>query len=87
MLSVDGLTTDYGPVRAVDGVSLEVGRGTVTAVLGANGAGKTTLLRTICGSRAADGRDRRVRRRGHHPARRSRRSSGAGSLTCRRDAA
>ena len=49
MLSVDGLTTDYGPVRAVDGVSLEVGPGTVTAVLGANGAGKTSLLRTICG--------------------------------------
>jgi branched-chain amino acid transport system ATP-binding protein len=49
MLSVDGLTTDYGPVRAVDDVSLEVGPGTVTAVLGANGAGKTSLLRTICG--------------------------------------
>jgi branched-chain amino acid transport system ATP-binding protein len=49
MLSVDGLTTDYGPVRAVDDVSLEVAPGTVTAVLGANGAGKTSLLRTICG--------------------------------------
>jgi len=49
MLSVDGLTTDYGPVRAVNDVSLEVAPGTVTAVLGANGAGKTTLLRTICG--------------------------------------
>jgi branched-chain amino acid transport system ATP-binding protein len=49
MLSVDGLTTDYGPVRAVDSVSLEVKPGTVTSVLGANGAGKTSLLRTICG--------------------------------------
>ncbi len=49
MLTVDGLTTDYGPVRAVDNVSLEVGRGTVTSVLGANGAGKTSLLRTISG--------------------------------------
>jgi branched-chain amino acid transport system ATP-binding protein len=49
MLSVDGLTTDYGPVRAVDGVSLSVAPGTVTSVLGANGAGKTSLLRTICG--------------------------------------
>jgi branched-chain amino acid transport system ATP-binding protein len=49
MLTVDGLITDYGPVRAVDGVSLEVAPGTVTSVLGANGAGKTSLLRTICG--------------------------------------
>ncbi len=49
MLTVEGLTTDYGPVRAVDDVSLEVKGGTVTSVLGANGAGKTTLLRTITG--------------------------------------
>lgn len=49
VLAVEGLTTDYGPVRAVDHVSLEVPPGTVTAVLGANGAGKTSLLRTITG--------------------------------------
>jgi branched-chain amino acid transport system ATP-binding protein len=49
MLAVQGLTTDYGPVRAVNDVSLEVGEGSVTAVLGANGAGKTSLLRTITG--------------------------------------
>ena len=49
MLTVTGLTTDYGPVRAVNDVSLEVGEGSVTAVLGANGAGKTSLLRTITG--------------------------------------
>ena len=47
--TVEELTTDYGPVRAVDGVSLEVPEGSVTAVLGANGAGKTSLLRTITG--------------------------------------
>src|SRR5436305_3938535 len=49
MLAVEDLITDYGPVRAVDGVSLEVPEGSVTAVLGANGAGKTSLLRTISG--------------------------------------
>ena len=49
MLSVEELTTDYGPVRAVDAVSLKAPEGTVTAVLGANGAGKTSLLRTITG--------------------------------------
>jgi len=49
MLAIEELTTDYGPVRAVDGVSLTVPGGSVIAVLGANGAGKTTMLRTICG--------------------------------------
>jgi branched-chain amino acid transport system ATP-binding protein len=49
MLAVEGLTTEYGAVRAVDDVSLEVPEGSVTTVLGANGAGKTSLLRTITG--------------------------------------
>jgi branched-chain amino acid transport system ATP-binding protein len=49
MLVVEELITDYGPVRAVDRVSLSVPEGSVTAVLGANGAGKTSLLRTITG--------------------------------------
>jgi branched-chain amino acid transport system ATP-binding protein len=49
LLHVEGLVTEYGPVRAVDGVELSVEEGRVTAVLGANGAGKTTLLRTISG--------------------------------------
>jgi branched-chain amino acid transport system ATP-binding protein len=49
MLTVEDLVTEYGPVRAVDGVSLQVSEGSVTAVLGANGAGKTSLLRTISG--------------------------------------
>ncbi|MGN6869204.1 MAG: ABC transporter ATP-binding protein [Solirubrobacteraceae bacterium] len=57
MLAIEELVTDYGPIRAVDGVSLEVPEGSITAVLGANGAGKTSLLRTICGlERATSGR-------------------------------
>jgi len=56
MLTIEELTTDYGPIRAVDHVSLEVPEGSVTAVLGANGAGKTSLLRTITGlERATSG--------------------------------
>ena len=49
MLQVQDLTTSYGPVKALDGVSFEAPRGKITAVLGANGAGKTTLLRTVSG--------------------------------------
>ena len=49
MLRIDDVVTTYGAVRALDGVSLTVDEGTITAVLGANGAGKTTLLRTING--------------------------------------
>jgi branched-chain amino acid transport system ATP-binding protein len=49
VLEVDELAASYGPVRALDGVSLSVAAGSITAVLGANGAGKTSLLRAISG--------------------------------------
>jgi branched-chain amino acid transport system ATP-binding protein len=49
MLEVESLSASYGPVRAVDEVSLQVPDGNITAVLGANGAGKTSLLKTISG--------------------------------------
>ena len=49
MLELSTVVSAYGPVRAVDGVSMSVKAGTLTAVLGANGAGKTSLLRTISG--------------------------------------
>jgi branched-chain amino acid transport system ATP-binding protein len=55
VLEIEELTTDYGPVRAVDGVTLAVEEGSITAVLGANGAGKTSLLRTISGLERASG--------------------------------
>jgi branched-chain amino acid transport system ATP-binding protein len=56
LLEVRELTTDYGPVRAVDSVTLAVAEGSITAVLGANGAGKTSLLRTVSGlERASSG--------------------------------
>lgn len=38
---------DYGPVRALDAVSLSLGRGALVWLSGANGAGKSTLLRTL----------------------------------------
>ena len=39
-----------GPVRALDGLTMEVGRGTWAALLGPNGAGKSTLMRILARS-------------------------------------
>ena len=49
ILEVRDLSAGYGPIRALDGVSIEVGEGETVAIIGANGAGKTTLLMTIVG--------------------------------------
>jgi len=49
VLEIKDLVTAYGPVKALDGVSMSVPAGKITAVLGANGAGKTSLLRTVSG--------------------------------------
>jgi branched-chain amino acid transport system ATP-binding protein len=49
MIRVEGLSVNYGAVRALRDVSFDAPTGQITAVLGANGAGKTTLLRTISG--------------------------------------
>ena len=49
MLEVRGLAADYGDVRALWDVSLEVRRGEIVALIGPNGAGKTTLMHAIAG--------------------------------------
>ena len=49
MLQVDSLTTKYGAIAALRGVSLTVGAGEVVGLIGPNGAGKTTLLGTVAG--------------------------------------
>jgi branched-chain amino acid transport system ATP-binding protein len=49
MLKVDSIDVFYGDAQALDGVSVEVPKGAIVAIVGANGAGKTSLIRTIAG--------------------------------------
>ena len=46
-LVVEDLVVSYGGIRAVKGISLEVDKGEIVALIGANGAGKTSTLRGI----------------------------------------
>jgi ABC-2 type transport system ATP-binding protein len=46
-IDATGLVKNFGQLRAVDGVDLEVGQGEIFGVLGPNGAGKTTALRML----------------------------------------
>src|ERR687884_217522 len=51
---VRDVTKHYGDFLALDGVTLEVPSGSLTALLGPSGSGKSTLLRTIAGLERAD---------------------------------
>jgi branched-chain amino acid transport system ATP-binding protein len=49
VLRIEELCVSYGGLRALNGVSLEVGPGEFVAVVGPNGAGKTTIFKTVSG--------------------------------------
>ncbi len=49
ILEIKNLIVDYGIIRAIKGINLEVAEGSIVAILGANGAGKTTTIRTVNG--------------------------------------
>jgi ABC-2 type transport system ATP-binding protein len=48
------LVKSFGLVKAVDGISLQVERGSIVGLLGTNGAGKTTLMRLLSGALGPD---------------------------------
>lgn len=50
MLNVEGLTKQFGGLKAVDDVSFHVEPNTITAIIGPNGAGKSTLFNLIAGA-------------------------------------
>jgi len=49
VLSLSDVTAGYGNIQALKGVSLEISRGEIIALIGSNGAGKSTTLMSICG--------------------------------------
>jgi ABC-2 type transport system ATP-binding protein len=66
-ITTRGLVKDYGPIRAVDGLTFEVGDGEVYALLGHNGAGKSTTVEILEGHRTRTGGEATVL--GHDPGR------------------
>jgi branched-chain amino acid transport system ATP-binding protein len=49
MLRLEGIHTFYGPIEALRGIDLDIGKGEIVSLIGSNGAGKSTCLMTISG--------------------------------------
>ena len=50
MIRVDDVHMHFGGIRAVDGTTLGIEKGSITGLIGPNGAGKTTLFNVISGA-------------------------------------
>lgn len=57
LLEVSGLTMDFGGLRAIDSVGLEIHAGEIVALIGPNGAGKTTFFNCVTGIYTPTGGD------------------------------
>lgn len=49
-VEIDSLSKDYGKIRALDNIILNVPEGSIYGLVGPNGAGKTTLIKTLVGT-------------------------------------
>ena len=49
MIEAEGISKAYGPIVALEDVSLQVDAGEIVGLLGPNGAGKTTLMKVLSG--------------------------------------
>ena len=53
-LLLQGVSKNYGPMRALNGLDLNVPRGSIFGLVGPNGAGKTTTFAVVCGFLSPD---------------------------------
>ena len=65
-LELQNLHRDFGTVKALDGIEIELGEGEFLSLLGPSGCGKTTALRLVAGFDRPDAGPDRRRRQGRH---------------------